>query len=179
MKAPTVRPAVSVSAGLNPAFYEPVVAVLSPRWIGRASHHPKYGFVEAVSFKSKQEIEMPHPTDVYVGRRVREARVAKGMSQTDLGDKLGVSFQQVQKYEKGTNRIGASRLLQTSMALSVPVEYFFDGIDGVDADEGPNNAKLSRKAIATATKLHQIPDDAMRREIIRLIDVAAEARLAS
>ncbi len=122
---------------------------------------------------------MPHPTDVYVGRRVREARVAKGMSQTDLGDQLGVSFQQVQKYEKGTNRVGASRLLQTAQALNVPVDYFFDGINETGSDEAPSNAKLSRKAIATATKLHQIPDDAMRREIIRLIDVAAEVRLAS
>lgn len=122
---------------------------------------------------------MPHPTDVYVGRRVREARVAKGMSQTDLGDQLSVSFQQVQKYEKGTNRIGASRLLQTAQALNVPVEYFFDGIDGgYDDREAPTNAKLSRKAIATATKLHQIQDEAMRREIIRLIDVAAETRIA-
>ena len=122
---------------------------------------------------------MPHPTDVHVGRRVREARVAKGMSQTDLGDKLGVSFQQVQKYEKGTNRIGASRLLQTATALNVPVEYFFDGVNDGSQDDSPVNAKLSRKAIATATKLHQIPDEAMRREIIRLIDVASEVRLAS
>tara|TARA_R100001143_G_scaffold61603_1_gene62760 strand:- start:37925 stop:38293 length:369 start_codon:yes stop_codon:yes gene_type:complete len=122
---------------------------------------------------------MPHPTDVFVGRRVREARVAKGMSQTDLGDRLGVSFQQVQKYEKGTNRVGASRLLQTAQALTVPVEYFFDGVDETHTDDAPSNAKLSRKAIATATKLHQIPDDAMRREIIRLIDVASEIRMAS
>ena len=122
---------------------------------------------------------MPHPTDVFVGRRVREARVAKGMSQTDLGDRLGVSFQQVQKYEKGTIRVGASRLLQTAQALTVPVEYFFDGVDETHADDAPSNAKLSRKAIATATKLHQIPDDAMRREIIRLIDVASEIRMAS
>lgn len=121
---------------------------------------------------------MPHPTDVYVGRRIREARVAKGMSQTDLGDQLGVSFQQVQKYEKGTNRIGASRLLQTAKALNVTVDYFFDGLEEAVIDEPPLNAKLSRKAIATATKLHQIPDDAMRREIIRLIDVAAEAGAA-
>lgn len=118
---------------------------------------------------------MPHPTDVYVGRRVREARVAKGLSQTDLGDRLGVSFQQVQKYEKGTNRIGASRLLQTAKALNVTVDYFFDGLEDAAIDEPPLNAKLSRKAITTATKLHQISDDAMRREIIRLIDVAAES----
>ena len=122
---------------------------------------------------------MPHPTDVHVGRRVREARVAKGFSQTDLGDQLGVSFQQVQKYEKGTNRIGASRLLQTAVALAVPVDYFFDGLDGINKDDAPNNAKLSRKAIATATKLHTIQNEAMRREIIRLIDVAAESRMAS
>lgn len=138
---------------------------------------PRPYFAKSRTFEGK--LIMPHPTDVYVGRRVREARVAKGMSQTDLGDQLGVSFQQVQKYEKGTNRIGASRLLQTAVALSVPVEYFFDGLDGINRDDAPDNAKLSRKAITTATKLHTIPNEAMRREIIRLIDVAAESRMAS
>src|ERR1041385_3627048 len=69
----------------------------------------------------------PNPTDKYVGSRVRMRRLMMNMSQTDLGNKLGLTFQQVQKYEKGTNRIGASRLQHIAESLSVPVPFFFDG----------------------------------------------------
>ena len=68
----------------------------------------------------------PRPVDVHVGARMRQRRTLLGMNQTTLGDALGLSFQQVQKYESGTNRIGASRLFDLSRVLGVPVEYFFD-----------------------------------------------------
>jgi transcriptional regulator with XRE-family HTH domain len=68
----------------------------------------------------------PNPTDRYVGARVRMRRLMLGMSQTALGNSLGVTFQQVQKYEKGTNRIGASRLQQIAGTLQVPVAFFFE-----------------------------------------------------
>jgi hypothetical protein len=68
----------------------------------------------------------PNPTDRYVGARVRMRRLMLGMSQTALGNSLGVTFQQVQKYEKGTNRIGASRLQQIAGSLQVPVAFFFE-----------------------------------------------------
>ncbi len=68
----------------------------------------------------------PHPVDVYVGGRVRLRRNALGMSQTDLGQALGVTFQQIQKNESGFNRVGASRLYQLSHVLDVPLSYFFD-----------------------------------------------------
>ncbi len=68
----------------------------------------------------------PHPVDVHVGARVRMRRTLLGMSQTTLGEAIGLTFQQVQKYERGPNRIGASRLFELSWALDVPVEYFFD-----------------------------------------------------
>jgi transcriptional regulator with XRE-family HTH domain len=118
---------------------------------------------------------MPHPTDVHVGRKVRDARVAKGMSQTELGTLLGVSFQQVQKYEKGTNRLGASRLWATATALDLPVPYFFEGLQGAPVAGEVSQAELSRKAIATAAKLHQLRNDTLRRQIIGLIDSAYEA----
>ena len=70
----------------------------------------------------------PNPIDVHVGSRVRMRRMLIGMSQEKLGDKLGLTFQQVQKYEKGANRIGASRLFQISQILGVPVEFFFEGV---------------------------------------------------
>src|ERR1700749_4595042 len=69
----------------------------------------------------------PNPTDKHVGARVRMRRMMLGMSQEKLGDSLGLTFQQVQKYEKGTNRIGASRLQQISQILQVPVSFFFEG----------------------------------------------------
>ena len=69
----------------------------------------------------------PNPIDRHVGSRVRMRRMMLGMSQEKLGDALGLTFQQVQKYEKGTNRIGASRLQQISNSLQVPVSFFFDG----------------------------------------------------
>ena len=70
---------------------------------------------------------LPNPIDKHVGSRVRMRRMMVGMSQTKLGDALGITFQQVQKYEKGTNRIGASRLQHISHILQVPVPFFFEG----------------------------------------------------
>jgi len=68
----------------------------------------------------------PNPVDVHVGSRVRYRRMIIGMSQEKLGEKMNLTFQQIQKYEKGTNRIGASRLFQLSKILEVPVGYFFE-----------------------------------------------------
>ena len=73
-------------------------------------------------------IKMPNPIDMHVGSRVRMRRILIGMSQEKLGDALGLTFQQVQKYEKGTNRIGASRLQQIAKALDVVPSFFFDGM---------------------------------------------------
>ncbi len=69
---------------------------------------------------------IPNPVDVHVGGRLRLRRTLLGMNQTDLGDAIGVTFQQVQKYENGANRISASRLFHLSRVLDVPIEYFFD-----------------------------------------------------
>jgi len=67
-----------------------------------------------------------HPVDVHVGGRVKQRRKLLGMTQTDLGDAIGLTFQQVQKYERGVNRIGASRLLALTQALDVSIDYFFE-----------------------------------------------------
>lgn len=71
----------------------------------------------------------PHPIDVHVGGRVRLRRTMLGMSQDKLADSLGLTFQQVQKYEKGVNRIGASRVFEISRVLGVPIQFFFDDYD--------------------------------------------------
>src|SRR5271167_1933565 len=69
-----------------------------------------------------------NPVDVQVGNRVRIRRMLIGMSQEKLGDLLGLTFQQVQKYEKGVNRIGAGRLFEVSRILNVPVDFFYEGV---------------------------------------------------
>ena len=73
-----------------------------------------------------QEKKIPNPIDIHVGSRVKLRRTMQNMSQEKLGEALGITFQQIQKYEKGTNRIGASRMQQISAALNVPVEFFFE-----------------------------------------------------
>ena len=74
--------------------------------------------------------KQPDPADIHVGQQIRARRIFLGMSQENLGDGLGVKFQQVQKYEKGTNRIGASRLRKAAIALGVTTAYFFEGLGG-------------------------------------------------
>ncbi len=80
---------------------------------------------------------IPNPVDVHVGARLRVRRTLLGMSQTTLGDTLGLSFQQVQKYENGTNRISASRIFNLSRVLDVPVEFFFDDMPAAVAASSP------------------------------------------
>lgn len=80
--------------------------------------------------------KVPNPIDVHVGSRVRLRRMLVAMSQEKLGTRLGLTFQQVQKYEKGANRIGASRLYQISQILGVSVQFFFDDMPPPDGAEG-------------------------------------------
>ncbi len=84
------------------------------------------------------------PIDVHVGARLRQRRTLLGMSQTTLGDAIGLAFQQVQKYEKGSNRISGSRLFALSRVLDVPVEYFFDDMLAAVATSSPATEKRGR-----------------------------------
>src|ERR1043166_5329500 len=93
--------------------------------------------------ESRMVKKAPNPIDKHVGSRVRMRRMMLGMSQEKLGDALGLTFQQVQKYEKGSNRIGASRLQQISLILQVPVSFFFEGAPtnaGAPRTDGMNEA---------------------------------------
>src|SRR6185295_18520764 len=80
--------------------------------------------------------KQPNPIDIHVGSRVRLRRMMLGMSQERLGEHLGITFQQIQKYEKGTNRIGASRLQHIARVLTVPVSFFFEDAPGAPAEQG-------------------------------------------
>src|SRR3954470_24701401 len=91
-----------------------------------------WGSVAAMAMKSKTKSTTSH--HIEVGQRIRARRMAQGMSQTELGNLLGVTFQQVQKYEKGVNRVGAGRLVRGGEALDGPVSFFFGGTDAGSED---------------------------------------------
>lgn len=123
----------------------------------------------------------PHPVDVHVGRRLRSRRTMLGMSQEDLGEAVGVTFQQIQKYERGLNRIGCSRLYQFSRALGVAVSYFFedfqDGNLPLPITEEPSvfeQDKLSNKEIlALVRAYYDINDATIRKKILALVKAIA------
>jgi transcriptional regulator with XRE-family HTH domain len=127
----------------------------------------------------------PNPIDKHVGSRVRMRRMMLAMSQEKLGDALGLTFQQVQKYEKGTNRIGASRLQQISNILQVPVAFFFEGApditEGVGRSSGkdaPSPAYVSdflatSDGLALTKAFMRITDAKLRRRIVDLVEQIA------
>ena len=107
----------------------------------------------------------PNPIDIHVGARVRLRRNLLGISQTDLGKALGVAFQQVQKYEKGTNRISASRLFNLSRVLDVPISFFFEDLSPAAAGGGKRRARGLSETTAAALE----PDLLFKRETVGLI----------
>src|ERR1041384_6651710 len=86
-----------------------------------------------------KKVDKPNPTDVHVGSRLRLRRTLLGMSQEKLGEAIGLTFQQVQKYERGANRIGASRLWDLSRVLDCPMSFFFEDMDEATASASPRN----------------------------------------
>jgi transcriptional regulator with XRE-family HTH domain len=129
--------------------------------------------------------------DVHVGLRVRAARLVRGISQEKLGDAVGVTFQQIQKYENGVNRIGTGRLHAIAKLLNVPVTYFFEGIDKNPSkaarDSGMSavtEALSTSEGVRIAVALSRIHNREMRRRIASLLeaiieDESREARVLS
>ena len=129
----------------------------------------------------RRKSEAPHPIDVHVGSRVRLRRLMLGKSQEQLGTELGLTFQQVQKYERGANRVGASRLWHLCQVLDVPPEFFFDDMDPVRAAAIPGGFSEPPVAVFESDPLRKpetidlvgaylgIADAAVRR---RLLEVA-------
>lgn len=114
------------------------------------------------------------PLDKAIGQRIRLRRTAIGMSQEKLGEILGVTFQQVQKYEKGTNRVGASRLQSIADALGVPVSFFFD--QDTSAEERGSDIRdflVSKEGLALAHAFLKIESPAMRRALVEMAQAAA------
>ena len=128
----------------------------------------------------------PDPIDRHVGSRVRMQRILMKMSQEKLGDALGLTFQQVQKYEKGLNRIGASRLQQISKTLQVPPSFFFEGapsLNGAGTADGFAEESSSQYVVdflSTAEGLHlnrafaRIKDPKLRKRVLDLVTTLAD-----
>ncbi|MBI3453577.1 MAG: helix-turn-helix transcriptional regulator [Rhodospirillales bacterium] len=127
----------------------------------------------------------PHPVDVHVGQRIRLRRTLLGWSQEKLGRTLGLTFQQVQKYERGANRVGASRLYELSRILEVPVAYFFEDI-GADAmirsspqpaaktaDGEGIGAMARRETLELMRAYYRIPDPKVRRQVFEMTKALA------
>jgi transcriptional regulator with XRE-family HTH domain len=123
---------------------------------------------------------MKHPVDVHVGKRIRHRRWMVGMTQQQLAQKVGIKFQQIQKYETGMNRVSASRLWDISEAMSVPVAYFFDGVDrkddGSDGVAGlPEDILSDREALELIRSYYAIPENQRKQlfELARVLSAAA------
>jgi transcriptional regulator with XRE-family HTH domain len=139
--------------------------------------------------RRRSRSEKPNPIDVHVGSRVRLRRTLLGMSQERLGDAIGLTFQQVQKYERGANRIGASRLYDLSRVLDVPVSFFFDDLSpgatravAPDAEppesgtaRGEADPLMRRETLELVRAYYRIPDPQIRRRLFDLTKAIANA----
>jgi transcriptional regulator with XRE-family HTH domain len=120
------------------------------------------------------------PYDVEVGRRIRARRVAKQMSQMDLAGRLGLTFQQVQKYEKGTNRVAAGRLKRIARILDVPILYFFDDTDEFVNDGAPSlELADNSRALRLMRAYSRIDDSSLQQSILDLTEKIATERRSS
>ena len=124
--------------------------------------------------------KLPNPIDKHVGSRLRMRRMMLGMSQTSLGDALGITFQQVQKYETGANRISASRLQHISHILQVPVPFFFEGApDQPRGASGPATPTYvseflsSTDGLALVKAFPKIKEAKLRRRVVQLVEEIA------
>ncbi|PRX38412.1 Transcriptional regulator, contains XRE-family HTH domain [Meinhardsimonia xiamenensis] len=121
---------------------------------------------------------MKHPVDVHVGKRVRHRRWMVGMTQQQLAEKVGIKFQQIQKYETGMNRISASRLWDIAEALQVPVSFFFEGLEEeqgatrpAEGEKVPGDILADKEALELVRSYYAIPENQRRRlfELARVL----------
>ena len=123
---------------------------------------------------------MAHPVDVHVGKRIRHRRWLIGMTQQQLAEKVGIKFQQIQKYETGANRVSASRLWDISDAMEVPVSFFFDGLEeegkaAAEKSSVPEDLMVDKEALDLVRSYYAIPENQRRRlfELARVLSDAA------
>ncbi len=121
---------------------------------------------------------MKHPVDVHVGKRIRQRRWMNGTTQQQLAEAVGIKFQQIQKYETGMNRVSASRLWDIARVLTVPVSFFFEGLDAAqDASipgQVPGDVLTDKEALDLLRSYYAIPEN-QRRRLFDLARVLSEA----
>ena len=128
----------------------------------------------ARTHRSEEDIRV----DTHVGAKLRQARVLKEFSQTQLGDVIGLTFQQIQKYEKGSNRIAASRLWKFSHIFEVPVSYFFEGLESgppLNADNAELALTVRRNSMELVRNFHSIKNERARKAAYHLIKDLAKS----
>lgn len=127
----------------------------------------------SLSAAAKRGRAQAKTVDTHVGRRIRDKRNERGMSQTEVANALGVTFQQVQKYERGTNRVGASRLFDLSRILSVPVQCFFEGLESqptLNEEEDDNVIHLMKPdTVELVEAYYKVENRQVRRQILSTI----------
>ena len=145
------------------------------------SNHHELGSYNLMTLTSERMAgKKPNPVDQHVGSRVRLRRMLLGMSQERLGESMGLTFQQVQKYEKGVNRIGASRLFQISKILDVPVQFFFEEAPHAEGRSTPGMAEPdsetfileflnSREGLELNRAFVKIADPKVRKSVVDLV----------
>ena len=132
----------------------------------------------------RPKIDAPNPVDIHVGSRVRLRRTLLGLSQEKLGTAVGLTFQQIQKYERGANRIGASRLFEMSRVLDVPLQFFFDEMRAEpetsdyrpmsgEADVPEQDPMAKRETLELVRAYYRIPDAQVRRRLFELAKALA------
>lgn len=142
-------------------------SVTNPVWVGqRLVHAPMRispgfgrGFPFVLASESMKTLDSPHPVDIHVGCRVRSRRMMLGMTQSELAGQFGLTFQQLQKYESGANRISASRLWEIAKILNVPVAWFFEDLEDntLSAEEFPDTKvfEIAQMVQALPTKIQR------------------------
>lgn len=118
---------------------------------------------------------MKHPVDIHVGKRIRHRRWMIGMTQQQLGDKVGIKFQQIQKYETGMNRVSASRLWDIADTLGVTISFFFEGLSEGDAPATATNDMMAEKEALDLVRSYYAIPEAQRRRLFDLARVLSEA----
>jgi len=119
---------------------------------------------------------MSHPVDEHVGKKLKNLRVLRGLTQTDVANGLDISFQQVQKYELGRNRISASKLFEISRILDVPPSYFFEGLDDANTSDSP---VIDEETARIASVISKITDERLKSQIRSFIDAVANYKPAA
>ncbi|WP_025660606.1 helix-turn-helix transcriptional regulator [Rhizobium sp. IBUN] len=120
--------------------------------------------------------EGPHAVDVHVGKTIRIKRLMRKVSQTELGDRVGVTFQQIQKYEKGSNRVSASMLVEIAGALDVDVRSFFEDVNPNSANDNPTPSEefvVSRDGVLLNAAFLSIKNEQVRKKIVKLVQAIA------